>query len=205
MTTPLLGPAAVPVEVAAAWARMHGAPEEFVERAWLYYGVPFPGPFGSVDPATGVDTLGIRPEVAYLQHAHETGWGRFGGVVPPEFHNPAGIKVARPGDAPWPRGMTPDPRGSDYNPNAHQRWPDWRAGVQGHYRHLDGYVRGRAGIDNTVVAHERYYLIAGLSWPERPIDTVEELDRWAGGPGSGYGPRLAEKVNALLAWADAAR
>jgi len=185
MTT-ILGPAALPWKLGAAWAVRHDATPDFVDRAEPYWQL------GAL--------CGIRPEVAYLQHAHETGWGHHLGVVPESWHNCAGIKIARPGAAPW--DGTPDPRGSDYNPNAHQRWPTWFAAICGHYNHLEAYIFGkRATAERRLLGqpHERFDVIAGLSWAGT-VTTVEGLDRWAGGPGSGYGTRLAARLADFLAW-----
>jgi N-acetylmuramoyl-L-alanine amidase len=144
---------------AQKWAETKGAPDFFLENAkkyWLYG-----------------HAIGIRPELAYAQHAKETNFGRFGGVLDETFHNCAGIKI-RAG-------------GGDYDPNAHERFPDWDTGVMAHYNHLSAYIFGKGG-PTLGTPHERYYLVLTTSWAGT-IKTAEQMNaRWA--PSKTYGDDL---------------
>src|SRR4051794_26079940 len=48
------------------------------------------------------EEVGIRPDLMLAQEMFETGWGSFQGIVTPEHHNVAGIKVSNPSDADLP-------------------------------------------------------------------------------------------------------
>lgn len=164
MGTPILGPSQLGPEgwtVAQAWAKSKGAPQFFIDNAKLYW---WWGAF-----------IGIRPEVAYAQHAKETGYGKFGGVVDESFHNPAGIKIKAGGD--------------NYDPNAHQRFATWDLGVQAHFNHLSAYCMGKGG--KTIgTPHERYYVVLTTAWAGT-IKEVEQLStRWA--PSATYGQDLVK-------------
>lgn len=120
--TPILGEATLPVEVAEAWAASRGATDEFVALAVLFW--------------TYAPERGVRPEVAYAQAAKETGFGRFGGVIDETFHNTCGLKTTAGGD--------------NGDPNAHQAFPSWDAGVIAHVDHLALYA-GAPGYPRSVV------------------------------------------------------
>ena len=97
---------------AERWAEAHGASEQFVDNAALYWEIAPP--------------RGIRPEVAYAQSAKETGYGDFGGVIDETFMNPCGLKTAA--------------GGSDSDPNAHQHFASWEEGITACIDHLALYA-----------------------------------------------------------------
>jgi N-acetylmuramoyl-L-alanine amidase len=113
--TPILGPARATVEAATRYAAGR-APDA-------------PGWFTTTLPATYwrlAPLAGIRPEVAYAQAIHETGFGRFGRAVTPEHHNYCGLKVRNPG--------------ADHDPDSHARFPTLEVGVIAHLDHLALYA-----------------------------------------------------------------
>lgn len=110
--TPIAGPARVALDQARAWANSRVATPDFVEVAALYWEL--------------APSLGIRPEAAYAQAAKETGFGRFGGVITRDYNNWCGLKTEQ--------------GGGNYDPAAHQRFPDDRAGVLAHLQHLAAYA-----------------------------------------------------------------
>lgn len=113
---------------AQRWARQHGATEQFVRNALLYW---------DVGPARG-----IRPEVAYAQSAKETAYGRFGGVIDASFRNPCGLKTTA--------------GGGNGDPSAHQRFATWRQGVTACIDHL-GLYAGAAGYPRSQTPDPRHF------------------------------------------------
>lgn len=129
--TPIVAPAAVRADQAAAWARQRGATELFASLASLYW-------------AIAQTRGGVRPEVAYCQAAKETGWGRFGRAVTPEHRNPCGLKVH-------------DTAGrADNDPDAHARFATWEYGVAAHCDHLALYA-GAAGYPRADTHDPRHF------------------------------------------------
>jgi len=122
----------------------------------------------------------VRPEVALAQAAHETGWGHYGGVVPPDYHNWCGLKTAA--------------GGSDSDPAAHARFPDDVTGILAHVQHLAAYAGGPTPQDaGDPVVSPRLHLVQRGSAP-----TVEQLGgKWA--PSAVYGARVAAIVAEFLA------
>lgn len=168
MPVPILAAPTVTLEQAQAWAATKDAHPRFAAEM-----LPALWPYAL--------RAGIDPAVMACQCAHESGFGAFGGVVPPEFHNPAGIKV-REG-------------GPDSDPNAHERQPTWPEGMRMYRNHLGAYV----GIEPEGEPHGRYHVVMSTSWAGT-IRTVEELGaRWA--PSSTYGDRVAALVSDLQAFA----
>lgn len=119
-------------------------------------------------------TLGVEPSIAIAQAAHETGYGRYGGVVPPSFNNWAGIKTAK--------------GGSNTDPAAHAQFPSARIGIRAQIEHLYLYARGV--VPNTVDPRHFAYLAGKAPYLEDPDFT------WAG---TGYGLRVLERVTSLRA------
>lgn len=151
--TPLLGAPLATVAQAQAWARSRGAAERFVNAAYLYW-------------YYGWET-GIRPDVLYGQSAKETAFGRYGGIVPPEFNNFSGIKTAK--------------GGANEDPAAHERFATVADGVKAHFAHMSAYV----GVSPTWTPHPRYRVVKALPWAGT-IRTVEELGgKWAPNPDYG--------------------
>ncbi|HHV79121.1 MAG TPA: hypothetical protein GXX40_05845 [Firmicutes bacterium] len=119
--TPITGKPRATVEQAQKWAASHNATATFISLAPLYWEY--------------CQKVGIRPEVAFCQAAKETNFGRFTGVVWESFHNPCGLKTSA--------------GGSNEDPEAHQRFPDWATGVKAHVDHLALY----AGAPGYPLAH----------------------------------------------------
>lgn len=123
---------------------------------------------------------GVDPAVILAQSIHETGWGEFGGVVLPHFHNTCGLKTGS--------------GGGNYDPDAHQRFPNWQAGARAHAQHLCAYA-GRKHDDLELTP--RAYLVREANKYHGVADTVEKLGgRWA--PSSSYGERIADKTHDIL-------
>jgi hypothetical protein len=100
------------------------------------------------------------------QEMFETGWGYFGGIVAPEYHNVAGIKVG-------------DPNAGDL-PADFQRFDSWSEGIRAHANHLAAYS-GAAPVlgPNGEPVHDRYYLVMSLPWAGT-VETVDGLSgRWS--------------------------
>lgn len=161
MPTPILGLFRVLPETVKLVAERHAAHARYHAVIPLYYRI--------------APRYRVRPEVALAQAAHETGWGRFSGVVPPEFHNWCGLKVAH--------------GGADDDPFAHARFPDDETGVLAHVQHLAAYAGGPhpQAVGDPVVDPR----LALVSWGSAPL--VEDLGkRWA--PDRNYGLRIAAIV-----------
>lgn len=112
--TNILGVAEATDTQACYWALGKGAP--------LWFACPLAQTYWRLAPL-----VGVRPEVAYAQAAHETGFGHFGRAVTKEHHNYCGLKVA-------------SPVGPDDNPDDHMRFPTPEVGVQAHLDHLALYA-----------------------------------------------------------------
>lgn len=97
------------------------------------------------------DATGIRPDLMLAQEALETDFGRFGGRVPPSYHNVAGIKLKDPGPID--------------NTESHERFSSWSEGVRAHANHLCAYcgaepVKGPNGEP----IHDRFWVVKALPW-----------------------------------------
>lgn len=157
---------------AQEWARSKGAHARFVNDI-----IP-----ALYDAAEGLRKanggVGIDPAVVVAQAAKETGWGRYSGVLSPDFLNTGGIKNAI--------------GGGDFDPNAHQRFPSWAEGARAHLNHLAAYT----GLKPVGTPHGRYHTVMKTTWAGS-IKTVEQLGaRWA--PNPAYGTDLVKMVNDLL-------
>ncbi len=165
MTTPILGVADATDEQACYWALDRDAPLWFACLARTYWRL--------------APLLGVRPEVAYAQAAHETGLGHFGRAVTREHHNYAGLKVT-------------NPSGPDDNPDAHARFPTPEVGARAHLEHLALYA-GAPGYPNPATVDPRHFpKLAGVA------PTVEDLSgRWA--PASTYHVKIVRFVDEIKA------
>ncbi|NLJ78763.1 MAG: hypothetical protein GX329_05315 [Tissierellia bacterium] len=120
-TTAILSKTRSSVKQMEDWARGQGATNEFISLARLYMNI--------------APKEGVNPEGAYAQAAHETGYGKFGGVINASYKNPCGIKTST--------------GGGDSDPNAHQKFSSWEKGIQAHVEHLalyagaKGYPKGK--------------------------------------------------------------
>lgn len=95
------------------------------------------------------------------QCAHETGWGRFGGVIDASWNNTCGLKVKA--------------GGADDDPDAHARFPDLATGALAHAQHLYRYATDGPLPAGMAIVDPRWNA-------PRPgcAPTVQELsDRWA--------------------------
>lgn len=120
---------------------------------------------------------GVRPEAAFVQFCHETGWGRFGGVVDEDFNNPCGLKVSAGGD--------------NLDPDAHAKFPTWAMGVIAHLDHLALYA-GAPSYPRRDTPDPRHY-----AWIFGRARTLEGLGgQWA--PSQTYGNKLAALLKSLL-------
>ena len=124
---------------------------------------------------------GINPLVMVAQSAHETGWGKFPGKVPPSFHNTCGLKIYDP--SPFPA----DDR------NSHAQFASWELGAHAHAQHLMAYLQEPLpkGI---ALADPRWVHV----YTRKPaIDHVEELGgSWA--PNPLYGNLIVDIINKLI-------
>ncbi len=157
---PILAPPSASLAQAQAWARNKGASQLFIDLAALFWNLYM---------ASGVD-----PAVAYAQSALETNYGRFTGVLDASYCNPCGIKTSA--------------GGGDYDPAAHQRFPDWSTGITAQYDHLALYA-GCAGYPKSVTPDPRHFPILNGTAP----CVVNLGGKWA--PSPDYGTIL---VNSFL-------
>ena len=153
--TPILSAPSATVGQALLWAKNHDAAPVFVEYLPLYW---------QIAPEYGVD-----PAVAAAQSAKETAYGRFGGAVTPDQHNPCGLKITKP---------TGDRR------DDHATFPDWATGVRAHLQHLALYAG--VTVQGEIVDPRHFDSIEGTA------KTVEALGgRWA--PSADYGRSIVRE------------
>jgi len=160
--TPIKGSAEVSLEDAKKWAAANRAHQRYIDIASIYW------EYGEKSK--------IRPEVLYAQAAYETGFGRFGGQVPLEYNNWAGIKKG---------GATGD------EPEDHEEFATPEDGVRAHFNHMSAYV----GLSPLGETHDRYDSALRLSWAGT-VQYVEELSgKWA--PSSTYHVRIVEMIGEM--------
>jgi N-acetylmuramoyl-L-alanine amidase len=130
---------------------------------------------------------GVKAEVAFAQMVHETGWLQYGGKVPVEYFNFAGLGALN-SNLP---GQCADFRiyGDDANGIA--------MGIRAHIQHLKCYA-STAPLANPLV-DPRWDAAIAL-WGRGSAPTVESLSgKWATGPGSeNYGTSILQKVASVL-------
>lgn len=168
---PLVGPSTATLAQAQEWARSKNAHPRFVDDI-------LPAIYrAGLEQWRANEGRSINPAIVAAQSAKETGWGRFSGVLSPDFNNTAGIKTGR--------------GGGDYDPDAHQRFDSWDEGARAHCNHLAAYT----GLAVVGKPHPRYHTVARLSWAGT-ITTAEQLGaRWA--PSGSYGSDIARMVDEL--------
>ncbi len=149
---PILAPPSASLAQAQAWARNKGASQLFIDLAVLFW---------NLYKASGVD-----PAVAYAQSALETNYGKFTGVLDLSYCNPCGLKTTA--------------GGGDYDPSAHQRFPDWSTGIMAQYDHLALYA-GCAGYPKSVTPDPRHFPILNGTAP----CVVNLGGKWAPSPDYG--------------------
>jgi hypothetical protein len=160
--TPIAGTTTVTLERAQQWAKNSGAQQRFIDIAVLYW------EYGSQS--------GIRPEVLYAQAAFETGFGRFGGLVLPEYNNWAGIKTAT---------------ASGDEPEDHEQFTTPTDGVRAHFNHMAAYL----GLRPIGEPHARYHTVKKISWAGS-VTLVEELSgKWA--PSPTYHERIVDMIDKM--------
>jgi len=160
--TPILMTPTATVDQAKNWAAAHGASAQFILLADLYW---------EIAPQSGVD-----PVVAYAQSAHETAFGRFGGVIDASYFNPSGLRTAAGGD--------------NYDPAAHQHFSSWREGVQAHIDHLALYAGQLGYAKSTSPDPRQFSYLFGIA------PGVEDLSgKWE--PSSTYGGTVVAKMNQI--------
>jgi len=163
--TPILMTATATVNQAKNWASANNASAQFILLADLYW---------ELAPKAGVD-----PAVAYAQSAHETAFGRFGGVIDATYFNPCGMKTTAGGD--------------NYDPAAHQRFSSWREGVQAHIDHLALYA-GQLGYPKTyssTTPDPRHS--SSLFGTAKGVENLS--GKWA--PSSTYGTTVVAKIKGI--------
>lgn len=162
-TMNILGRAEVTIQDAVAWARRKGATDEFISLTNIYWD-------------TVAASTGCRPEVLFAQAAKETGFGKFGGIINASFKNPCGLKTKQ--------------GGSDSDPNAHQRFPDWLTGCMAHGDHLALYA-GQKNYPRANTPDPRHFPFLH----NRARNSVEGLSTWASD--DDYGIDLAAMVREM--------
>jgi hypothetical protein len=146
------GPAIATKEQAWQWLSANGAHDQtygWIDLAWAWG-----------------EAVGIRPDLMLAQEMFETGWGHFGGLVTPEHHNVAGMKIAHPSDADLPEDF--------------ERFDSWSEGIRAHANHLAAYCGATpvAGSNGEPI-HGRYYIVLGLPWAGT-VETTEGLSgKWS--------------------------
>ncbi len=119
---------------------------------------------------------GIDPVVMVAQCAWETGWGHYGGTLPPESSNVCGLKTRSGGD--------------NKDPRAHEFFYSFREGAIAQRQHLRSYV-GLPITGPRFTARAQY-----VEARNQPVTYVEELGgRWA--PNPDYGRNVAKTVRLL--------
>lgn len=126
---------------------------------------------------------GIDPVGMVAQSGKETGWGNYGGRVPPWFYNTAGIKVRHVREA-----MALVPTGDGDHPLIHQQFPNWQIGAVAHAQHLRAYT-GQTVMG--MIVDPRYSLVGPPF-----VDTWAGLGgRWA--PSASYGSEIESIIDRL--------
>jgi len=160
--TMITGSAEISKDTAIKWAKSNNAHQRFIAVSPLYW------EYG--------DKSGIRPEILYAQAAHETGFGRYSGIVPPEYNNWAGIKTATAnGD----------------RPEDHEQFASAEDGVRAHFNHMSAYI----GLSPIGATHDRYDVVKSLSWAGT-VEIIEDLSgKWA--PSSTYHERIVNMIEEM--------
>ncbi len=160
--TLIIGSPTVSLEKAIQWANNNRAQPRFIEVAPLYW------QYGQMS--------GIRPEVLFAQAAYETGFGRYGGLVRPEYNNWAGIKA---GSA------------TGNQPEDFEQFATPADGVRAHFNHMSAYL----GLNPIGEPHARYQNVKNISWAGS-VTLVEELSgKWA--PSSTYHERIVSMISEM--------
>ena len=155
----LVGASRVTEKQAKEWAKSRGATQTFQDNAKYYWQF--------------CRNVGINPVVAYAQYAHETGFGKFGGVINESYCNPCGLKVKI--------------GGGDKVASAHKKFNSWAEGIAAHVDHLALYA-GVPTYPRPESPDPRHF-----PYLKGTAKTVESLHgKWA----SDY--KYVEKLNSLI-------
>lgn len=120
---------------------------------------------------------GIRPDVAFSQALHETGFFRYGGTVTPDQNNFCGL------------GTTSSTIKGHYFPNA-------RIGIRAHIQHIMAYTTSRPPRESLV---DPRYQKAKKAYGNLGITNWNGLNgRWAV-PGNGYGNKVMDIFRHIMA------
>lgn len=157
----IMGPATTTIRQMQRWAVNSGATRRFIELATYAW--------------TASDAHGVDPAVTYAIMAHETAFGRFGGILDESFHNWGGIKTAK--------------GGNNDDPNAHQRFPSDADGVRAVAQHA-GLYAGLYVPAEQVVDPRHFDPIRGVAGPGLPSAGWT----WAGVT---HSQNVADKAKAL--------
>lgn len=113
---------------------------------------------------------GVRFEVAVAQYAKETAFGRYGGVIDASFKNCCGLKTTQ--------------GGSNFDPDAHQRFDTWEQGAWAHIHHLGLYAGalGYPRIDTPDPRHKDYL----FNRAENMVENLGGPGKWAPNPQYGH-------------------
>jgi hypothetical protein len=112
------------------------------------------------------EAVGIRPDLMLAQEMFETGWGYFGGIVAPEQHNVAGIKIG-------------DPSAADL-PEDFERFDSWSEGVRAHANHLAAYSGATPVLGpNGEAVHDRYHVVMDSPWAGAVETTNGLSEKWS--------------------------
>lgn len=123
-----------------------------------------------------IDPLGM-----VAQAFKETGGGKYGGKVPPQFHNTCGLKLRYP-------GLFPEATGD--MPLAHSQFASWDVGAEAHAQHLRAYTG--CAIEGHLNVDPRWVFVFGRYRAE----TFQELGgKWA--PSVTYGLEIVEIAEQL--------
>lgn len=128
----------------------------------------------------------VDPVGAIAQAFKETGGGRFGGRVKPEFYNPCGLKLRHP-------GLFPETSGDQ--PLAHSQFASWLVGCEAFVQHLLAYTGCLVEDAGYLVVDPRVVFVLGNNYR---VETFEELSgKWA--PSTRYGTEIIAIANQLMA------
>jgi N-acetylmuramoyl-L-alanine amidase len=144
---------------ARLWARDNGAPAYYRNLVPVFW--------------REARARGVRPDGAFAQSAKETNFGRFTGVVSPSHRNPCGLKVTA--------------GGSNDDPQAHARFPNWTTGIKACLDHLALYA-GAPGYPRASTHDPRHFPSIRGTAP-----TFQRLGgRWA--PNPLYGREIVDDM-----------
>lgn len=120
---------------------------------------------------------GVRPDVAFAQSLHETGYFRYGGDILPLQNNYAGIGA-----------IGNKAKGASFN--------TYTLGVRGQIQHLLAYSTTKLPVE--AIVDPRYEILARLPEKYGQIKTWQELGGHWAVPGIGYGDKILKIHREIL-------